>query len=94
MFPLHLISSFVPILASGAEAKDYTQYVNLFIGTEGPVPGSAFSSDNVFPSASPLWGHESWHRHHTVEYIVRRQQRLHPRWQRCCNYYATRKLNR
>jgi hypothetical protein len=39
-----------------AEATDYTKYVNLFIGTEGPKPGSAFSSGNVFPGAALPFG--------------------------------------
>jgi putative alpha-1,2-mannosidase len=37
-------------------ATDYTRYVNLFIGTEGPKPGSAYSSGNVFPGASLPFG--------------------------------------
>jgi putative alpha-1,2-mannosidase len=48
------------LLALGASAfagaTDYTKYVNLFIGTEGPKPGSAFSSGNVFPGAALPFG--------------------------------------
>ncbi|KAI1400032.1 glycoside hydrolase family 92 protein [Hypoxylon fuscum] len=36
--------------------KDFTQYVNLFIGTEGPVPGTAFRAGNVFPGATLPFG--------------------------------------
>lgn len=36
--------------------RDFTKYVNLFIGTEGPVPGSAYSAGNVFPGASLPFG--------------------------------------
>ena len=39
-----------------ASATDYTKYVNLFIGTEGPKPGSAYSSGNVFPGAALPFG--------------------------------------
>lgn len=36
--------------------KDFTEYVNLFIGTEGPVSGTAYSAGNVFPGASLPFG--------------------------------------
>jgi len=39
-----------------ANATDYTKYVNLFIGTEGPKLGSAYSSGNVFPGAALPFG--------------------------------------
>jgi putative alpha-1,2-mannosidase len=39
-----------------ASATDYTKYVSLFIGTEGPKPGSAYSSGNVFPGAALPFG--------------------------------------
>jgi putative alpha-1,2-mannosidase len=39
-----------------AYATDYTKYMKLFIGTEGPKPGSAFSSGNVFPGAAFPFG--------------------------------------
>lgn len=42
--------------AASEEGKDFTSHVNLFIGTEGPVPGSAYSSGNVFPGASLPFG--------------------------------------
>jgi hypothetical protein len=35
---------------------DYAQHVNLFIGTEGPVAGSAYSAGNVFPGATLPFG--------------------------------------
>ncbi|PVH99408.1 glycoside hydrolase family 92 protein [Periconia macrospinosa] len=37
-------------------SDDYTQYVDLFIGTEGPIRGSAYSSGNVFPGAALPFG--------------------------------------
>jgi len=43
------------IVTNKAE-KDFTKHVNLFIGTEGPVPGSAYSAGNVFPGASLPFG--------------------------------------
>lgn len=43
-------------VAASKGVKDFTQHVNLFIGTEGPVPGSAYSSGNVFPGASLPFG--------------------------------------
>ena len=33
-----------------------SQYVNLFIGTEGPEPGNAWNGGNVFPGASFPFG--------------------------------------
>lgn len=38
------------------QTTDFSQYVNLFIGTEGPVPGTAYSAGNVFPGASLPFG--------------------------------------
>ncbi|KAH6659425.1 alpha-1,2-mannosidase family protein-like protein [Truncatella angustata] len=38
------------------KVTDFTQHVNLFIGTEGPVPGTAYSAGNVFPGASLPFG--------------------------------------
>ncbi|KAI1861574.1 hypothetical protein JX265_009541 [Neoarthrinium moseri] len=50
----------VGLLATRVKANeptpDYTKHVNLFIGTEGPVPGTAFSAGNVFPGASLPFG--------------------------------------
>ncbi|RDW87775.1 alpha-1,2-mannosidase family protein-like protein [Coleophoma crateriformis] len=43
-------------LTSAASLRDFTKYVNLFIGTEGPVVGSAYNSGNVFPGASLPFG--------------------------------------
>ena len=48
-----LLGLITPLLAG---AIDYTKYVNLFIGTEGPKPGSAYSSGNVFPGAALPFG--------------------------------------
>lgn len=41
---------------SADTTRDYTKHVNLFIGTEGPVPGSAYSAGNVFPGATLPFG--------------------------------------
>jgi len=48
-----LLGLSTPLLAS---TVDYTKYVNLFIGTEGPKPGSAYSAGNVFPGAALPFG--------------------------------------
>ena len=37
-------------------ALNYTQYVNLFIGTQGSVPGTSYNGGNVFPGASLPFG--------------------------------------
>lgn len=39
-----------------ADEVDWTKFVNLFIGTEGPEPGTAFRSGNVFPGAAMPFG--------------------------------------
>lgn len=42
---------------SGADTvQDFTKHVNLFIGTEGPIPGLAWNAGNVFPGASLPFG--------------------------------------
>lgn len=49
----------VPVLTTkhlAAGAEDRTQHVNLFIGTEGPDPGTSYNSGNVFPGASLPFG--------------------------------------
>ncbi len=39
---------------------DWTKYVNLFIGTEGTVPGTSYNGGNVFPGATiPFGMHQS-----------------------------------
>ncbi|KAL8362825.1 hypothetical protein RB601_008864 [Gaeumannomyces tritici] len=53
---LLLASYLTGTAAAQASAKDFTKHVNLFIGTEGPDPGSAFAGGNVFPGASLPWG--------------------------------------
>ncbi|KAM0227880.1 hypothetical protein ACHAPO_011169 [Fusarium lateritium] len=47
--------AFVPI-ALAAESRDFTPYVNPFLGTEGPTPGSAYQGGNVFPGATLPFG--------------------------------------
>ncbi len=35
---------------------DLTKYVNLFIGTQGTVPGTSYNGGNVFPGAAIPFG--------------------------------------
>lgn len=35
---------------------DLTHYVNLFIGTQGTVPGTSYNGGNVFPGAALPFG--------------------------------------
>ncbi|KIL87740.1 glycosyl hydrolase [Fusarium avenaceum] len=42
--------------ALAANGKDFTSFVNPFLGTEGPTPGSAYQGGNVFPGASLPFG--------------------------------------
>ena len=35
---------------------DWTSFVNLFIGTQGTVPGTSYNGGNVFPGASIPFG--------------------------------------
>jgi putative alpha-1,2-mannosidase len=44
------------LLQTGICALNYTQYVNLFIGTQGSEPGKSFNGGNVFPGASLPFG--------------------------------------
>lgn len=37
-------------------AFDYTSLVNLFIGTQGSVPGTSYNGGNVFPGAARPFG--------------------------------------
>lgn len=37
-----LCASFLSLLSSVSSETDYSQYVNPFIGSEGPIPGLAF----------------------------------------------------
>ena len=43
-------------LVTSVKSQDYLQYVNLFIGTQGSVPGTSFNGGNVFPGASLPFG--------------------------------------
>lgn len=49
------VSSASKIVAAKSTA-DWTQYVNPFIGTEGPEPGTGFNGGNVFPGAVVPFG--------------------------------------
>lgn len=44
------------VLCPGSYAKDFTEHVNPFLGTEGPTPGSAYQGGNVFPGATLPFG--------------------------------------
>ncbi|KAI9168100.1 glycosyl hydrolase [Paramyrothecium foliicola] len=44
------------LLPAFAEAKDFTTHVNLFLGTEGPTPGSSYQGGNVFPGVTLPFG--------------------------------------
>lgn len=57
------LRSLAPVLTATSLAatnesatRDYSKHVNLFIGTEGPVPGSAWRGGNVFPGAALPFG--------------------------------------
>ena len=43
-------------LVTSVKSQDYLQYVNLFIGTQGSVPGTSYNGGNVFPGASLPFG--------------------------------------
>lgn len=36
--------------------NNWTTYVNLFIGTQGTVPGTSYNGGNVFPGAAIPFG--------------------------------------
>lgn len=44
------------LLWHGASAQNYSQYVDVFIGTEGSEPGTSYNGGNVFPGASLPFG--------------------------------------
>lgn len=50
----------ISVLTAGATAvdaiQDYAQYVNPFIGTEGPIPGTSYIAGNVFPGVTLPFG--------------------------------------
>lgn len=50
------VATFMLFHRSCLGATDWTQYVNPFIGTEGPVPGSAYNGGNTFPGAVVPFG--------------------------------------
>lgn len=56
--PRKLLASLAAVvqLARLVEGKDFTSYVNPFLGTEGPTPGSAYQGGNVFPGATLPFG--------------------------------------
>lgn len=42
--------------AGGAAQVDYSQYVNPFIGSEGPVPGQSFGGGDIFVGGARPFG--------------------------------------
>jgi putative alpha-1,2-mannosidase len=44
------------LLGTKVLSFNYSQYVDLFIGTQGTVPGTSFNGGNVFPGASLPFG--------------------------------------
>jgi len=55
-FLVATILALASFVIASETVKDFTKHVNLFIGTEGPVPGSAYSAGNVFPGVSLPFG--------------------------------------
>ena len=53
------LSSVAAFAAAGpgvAALTDFTQFVDLFIGTQGPVPDQSFNGGNVFPGPALPFG--------------------------------------
>ena len=47
----------VPVLSTLVAAQvDYAQYVNPFIGAEGPIPGMAFGGGDIFVGGAVPYG--------------------------------------
>ena len=46
----------VLLIAARSTATSFSSYVDVFIGTEGEVPGSSYNGGNVFPGASLPFG--------------------------------------
>jgi putative alpha-1,2-mannosidase len=44
------------VLAQSKASLDYSRLVNLFIGTQGSVPGTSYNGGNVFPGATLPFG--------------------------------------
>lgn len=42
--------------SSAPSDTGFSQYVNVFIGTQGTVPGTSYNGGNVFPGASMPFG--------------------------------------
>ena len=42
--------------AAAAATVDYTQYVNPFMGSEGPTPGEGYGGGNIFVGAARPFG--------------------------------------
>lgn len=60
LLPSYPVAIYVAIVAAclvtPVKSQDYLQYVNLFIGTQGSVPGTSYNGGNVFPGASLPFG--------------------------------------
>ncbi len=50
------IALFLCIIACVGAATDFTHYINLFIGTQGTVPGTSYNGGNVFPGVTLPFG--------------------------------------
>ena len=44
------------LAVKSASATNYSQYVDLFIGTQGTAPGTSYNGGNVFPGAAHPFG--------------------------------------
>ena len=51
-----LILTALGSLVPAAAAVDYSQYVNAFIGSEGPTPGQGFGGGDIFVGAARPFG--------------------------------------
>ena len=51
-----LLFTFLLSLIVHAEPQGQSPHVNLFIGTQGVVPGTSYNGGNVFPGASLPFG--------------------------------------
>ena len=56
-FPILLSCCLLPFVKAQSNASsDYSSLVNLFIGTQGTVPGTSYNGGNVFPGAALPFG--------------------------------------
>ena len=50
------LSASVAAIPVARAMTDWTNFINLFIGTQGTVPGTSYNGGNVFPGASIPFG--------------------------------------